>query len=66
MVRIVCVLLAVVLATTFSSANAIAQTDSLRVSEQALQEQDARDFAVSMLDTSFESSRQAAITALSG
>ncbi|MDK4331232.1 HNH endonuclease [Corynebacterium accolens] len=66
MVRIVCVLLAVILGTTFSSANAIAQTDSLRVSEQALQEQDARDFAVSMLDTSFESSRQAAITALSG
>lgn len=60
------ILLTAVLGISLTSADAVAQADEINLAQKAVQEQDAREFATSMLDTSFEASRQAAVIALSG
>lgn len=64
--RVLAFVCAVSVGFSISSADAVAQTDSLRIADQEAASKDARKFAVSMLDTSFSASRQAAIDALSG
>ncbi|MFS0212382.1 HNH endonuclease [Corynebacterium striatum] len=51
---------------TTSQADAIAQDDSQRLAEKITASAEARSFAVSMLDSPFTSSRQAAVDALGG
>lgn len=58
-------LVTVIVAST-SQADAIAQDDAQRLSEEITASAEARSFAVSMLDSAFPASRQAAVDALNG
>ena len=64
--RMVAAMLAGVIVTSGSRADAIAQEVSQRLAEEITASAEARSFAVSMLDSPFASSRQAAVDALGG
>lgn len=64
--RVIATVTSIAMWLSLSNADAIAQTDHQRMTDERLDAVDARVFAVGMLDTNLASSRDAAAAALTG